>query len=64
MDILIARRQRLSRNTHALVSFEPDRVAVRLDGVQLRLEPGQSVIPHAPDRNLTAGETLPRGKQP
>jgi uncharacterized protein (DUF427 family) len=47
-----------------LVSFEPDIVSVQLDGVQLRLEPGQAVIPHGPDRNLTVGETLPHGKQP
>jgi uncharacterized protein (DUF427 family) len=43
-----------------LVSFEPDIVSVQLDGIQLRLEPGQSVIPHGPDRNLTVGEALPR----
>jgi hypothetical protein len=46
------------------VSFEPDIVSVQLDGRQLRLEPGQSVIPHGPDRNLTVGEALPHGKQP
>jgi uncharacterized protein (DUF427 family) len=37
-----------------LVSFEPDIVLVELDGVKLRLEPGQTVIPHGPDRDLTA----------
>jgi hypothetical protein len=47
-----------------LVSFEPDIVSVQLDGIQLRLEPGQAVIPHGPDRNLTVGETVRRGKQP
>ena len=35
-----------------LVSFEPEIVSVQLDGVQLRLEPGQTVIPHGPDRDL------------
>jgi uncharacterized protein (DUF427 family) len=35
-----------------LVSFEPDIVSVHLDGTQLRLEPGQIVIPHGPDRDL------------
>lgn len=35
-----------------LISFEPDIVSVQLDGAQLRLEPGQSVIPHGPDRDL------------
>lgn len=42
-----------------LVSFEPDIVSVQLDGIQLRLEPGQTVIPHGPDRDLdvpTAGK--------
>ena len=36
-----------------LVSFEPDKVEVHLDGTRLRLEPGQSVVPHGPDRDLT-----------
>jgi uncharacterized protein (DUF427 family) len=39
-----------------LVSFEPDIVTVHLDDVQLRLEPGQSVVPHGPDRNLDIEE--------
>jgi uncharacterized protein (DUF427 family) len=39
-----------------LVSFEPDIVSVQLGGIQLRLEPGQTVIPHGPDRDLDAGE--------
>ena len=42
-----------------LVSFEPDLVSVRIDGTQLLLEPGQTVIPHGPDRDLTVGEALP-----
>jgi uncharacterized protein (DUF427 family) len=46
-----------------LVSFEPDIVLVQLDGIQLHLEPGQAVLPHGPDRNLTVDEALPRGKQ-
>lgn len=34
-----------------LISFEPDKVEVYLDGARLRLEPGQSVVPHgAPGR--------------
>jgi uncharacterized protein (DUF427 family) len=40
------------------VSFEPEVVSVRLDGSQLHLEPGQTVIPHGPDRDLTVGEAL------
>ena len=34
------------------MSFEPDIVSVQLDGIQIRLEPGQTVIPHGPDRDL------------
>jgi len=45
-----------------LVSFEPDNVSVQLDGKQLRLEPGQTVIPHGPDRDLTMSEVLAGGK--
>jgi uncharacterized protein (DUF427 family) len=44
-----------------LVSFEPDIVSVELDGRPLRLEPGQTVIPHGPDRELTVAEAQPRG---
>jgi uncharacterized protein (DUF427 family) len=39
-----------------MVSFEPDIVAVQLDGKLLRLEPGQAVIPHGPDRELSLVE--------
>jgi hypothetical protein len=35
-----------------LVSFEQDIVSVQLDGSQLYLEPGQTVFPHRPDRDL------------
>jgi uncharacterized protein (DUF427 family) len=41
-----------------LVSFEPDLVEVWLDSVRLRLEPGQTVIPHGPDRDLTVAEAF------
>jgi uncharacterized protein (DUF427 family) len=44
------------RRVSGLVSFEPDKVSVHLDGSRLRLEPGQSVIPHGIDRELTADE--------
>ena len=43
-----------------LVSFEPDIISVELDGKRLRLEPGQTVIPHGPDRELTVAEALSR----
>jgi uncharacterized protein (DUF427 family) len=45
-----------------LISFEPDKVAVHLDGTRLRLQPGQTVIPHGPDRDLTTDEVAP-GRQ-
>jgi len=41
-----------------LVSFEPDIVSVHLDGARLYLEPGQTLIPHGPDRDLTVAEAL------
>jgi hypothetical protein len=40
------------------VSVEPDIVSAQLDGKQLRLAPGQTVIPHGPDRDLTVSELL------
>jgi uncharacterized protein (DUF427 family) len=43
-----------------MVSFEPDIVPIQIDGVQLRLEPGQTVIPHGPDRELTVAEAHAR----
>ena len=43
-----------------LISFELDVVSVFLDGTQLHLEPGQAVIPHGPDRELSIVEATPR----
>jgi uncharacterized protein (DUF427 family) len=51
------------RRICGLVSFEPDEVEVHLDGARLRLEPGQAVVPHGPDRDLTTDEVAPR-RQP
>ena len=45
-----------------LVSFEPDKIDVHLDGNRLHLEPGQTVIPHGVDRGLDTDEVL--GKAP
>jgi uncharacterized protein (DUF427 family) len=45
-----------------LVSFEPDKVEVHLDGARLRLEPGQTVIPHGVDRELTPDEIASLGQ--
>src|SRR4051812_36369733 len=39
-----------------LVSFEPDIVSVHLGVAQLHLEPGQTVVPHGPDRDLPLAE--------
>ncbi|TPL14365.1 DUF427 domain-containing protein [Mesorhizobium sp. B2-4-11] len=44
------------RRISNLVSFEPDIVSVFLDDVQPHLEPGQTVVPHGPDRNLDVAE--------
>jgi uncharacterized protein (DUF427 family) len=41
------------------ISFEPDLIEVSLDGRRLRLEPGQSVVPHGPDRDLSLDEAPP-----
>jgi uncharacterized protein (DUF427 family) len=43
------------------ISFEPDLVEVSLDDTLQRLEPGQSVIPHGIDRNLSLDEAPPGG---
>jgi uncharacterized protein (DUF427 family) len=43
------------------LSFEPDLIDVFLDGRQLALEPGQTVIPHGPDRGLDPDEMVERG---
>ena len=42
------------------ISFEPDKVTVTLDGVQLEVAPGQQVVPHGPDRGLTPEEAIAR----
>ncbi len=47
------------RRISGLISFEPDKIPVHLDGTRLRLEPGQTVIPHGPDRDLTTNEVTP-----
>jgi len=52
------------RRISDFVSFEPDIVSLQLDDEQLRLAPGQTVIPHGPDRDLTLAEAFPPGKRP
>ena len=44
------------------ISFEPDKLEVSLDGRRLRLEPGQSVVPHGIDRELSLDEAPPGGR--
>ena len=51
------------RRISGLISFEPDQIEVRLDGTRLRLEPGQTVVPHGIDRDLTTDEVAP-ARQP
>jgi hypothetical protein len=36
--------------------LEPDKAEVLIDGIRLRLEPGQTVVPHGIDRDLTLDE--------
>jgi uncharacterized protein (DUF427 family) len=42
-----------------MVSFEPDKLTITLDGKRLLLEPGQQVIPHGVDRGLDIDEVAP-----
>jgi uncharacterized protein (DUF427 family) len=44
------------------ISFEADQVEVSLDGKRMRPEPGQSVISHGVDRDLSLDEALPGGR--
>jgi uncharacterized protein (DUF427 family) len=44
-----------------MVSFEPDKVTVAIDDVVQRLAPGQQVVSHGPDRNLTLDEAVVKG---
>jgi uncharacterized protein (DUF427 family) len=44
------------RRISGFVSFEPDKISVSLDNSQLRLEPGQTVVSHGADRDLTVAE--------
>lgn len=44
------------RRISDLISFEPDKVTVLLDGVEQHAAPGQRVLAHGPDRDLTPEE--------
>jgi uncharacterized protein (DUF427 family) len=39
-----------------LISFEPDKVTVVIDGIVMHAAPGQHVVAHGPDRNLDLDE--------
>ena len=39
-----------------LVSFEPDKVTITIDGEKVEPVPSQTVLPHDPDRNLSVDE--------
>jgi uncharacterized protein (DUF427 family) len=39
-----------------LVSFYPERLTITIDGGRLKPVPGQTVLPHGPDRNLSVDE--------
>ena len=43
-------------------SFEADQLEVTLDGKRMRLEPGQTVIAHGADRDLSLDEAPPGGR--
>ncbi|MEU8792637.1 DUF427 domain-containing protein [Streptomyces sp. NPDC048643] len=48
------------RRISGMVSFEPDEIDVRLDGVRQSLETGQTVVSHGVDRNLDLSEAPSR----
>jgi hypothetical protein len=43
-----------------MISFQPDKIDVYLDGKRLELEPGQTVTRHGADRGLDVDEILLR----
>lgn len=51
------------RRISGMVSFEADKVEVTLDGTRLQLPPGQSVIPHGIDRDLSLDEAPSGGER-
>lgn len=60
-DLPIYARELAGRVAFELVSVEPDIVSVQLDGVRRHLAPGQTVMPHGPDRDLDVPTKI--GKQ-
>jgi Domain of unknown function (DUF427) len=39
-----------------LISFYPEKMTITIDGEKLEPAPGQTVLPHGPDRNLSVDE--------
>jgi uncharacterized protein (DUF427 family) len=54
-DALAAAERQTFCPYKGIASFEPDRVEVTLDGERLELEPGQTVVAHGIDRDLSVG---------
>ena len=50
------------RRVAGFVSFEAAKIEVTLDGRRMQPEPGQSVIPHGVDRDLSLDEAPPGGQ--
>jgi hypothetical protein len=43
-------------NIADLISFYPEKLTITIDGEKLEPAPGQSVLAHGPDHNLSADE--------
>jgi uncharacterized protein (DUF427 family) len=52
-----------ARQISGFVSFEPGKLHVSLDGAELALQPGQAVIAHGVDRDLSADEVTGADRQ-
>jgi hypothetical protein len=48
--------QRVEARIAELVSFYPEKLTVTIDGEKLEPAPGQNVLAHGPDRNLSVDE--------
>jgi uncharacterized protein (DUF427 family) len=51
-----------ARRISGLISFQPDKIPVQIDGIRLHLEPSQTGVPHGIDRDLTTDEMDPAGR--
>jgi uncharacterized protein (DUF427 family) len=48
-----------AKRVSGMVSFEPEQLSVYLDGAQLTLAPGQTIVRHGADRDLSVDEASP-----